>query len=687
MPRIVSPSPEILAPAGGMEQLYAAVRSGADAVYLGAADFNARRNADNFTGAQFSEAVRCCKERGVKTYITLNTLLKDAELPRFLDTLRQVAESGADAVIVQDLAAAEAVRRCCPTVKLHASTQMAVHNVSGARFLQEQGFSRVVLARELTLEEIAAIAAGTQLEIEVFVHGAHCMSASGLCYLSAVFGGRSGNRGLCAQPCRLDFHSGERPFALSLKDMSLLGHLRELADAGVCSFKIEGRMKRPEYCAAAVRACIAARNGESYDEETLRRVFSRDGFTDGYLAGRRDLAMFGSRSREDVTAAAGVFGQLQALYKDEPKRAAVEMKFFAVAKEPSRLTLTDGAHTVTVTGAVPEPARTRPLDAETCSRLLTKLGGTPYVCSAPVCEIGEGLTLSAAAVNALRRDGIAALSDARAALRHPFSEAAASALLQPAAPRLPVSPALRLRFETAEQAFFPAKAERVILPLRELLSAPQLLDGSAGKLAAELPVLLYPGDEEKTLTQLCALKEKGLQYALCENVGAAALAQKAGLTPLGGMHLNIMNAAAVGAYKALGVKDLTLSFELNFRETPAPIEGCRTGIVAYGYLPLMRLRNCPAKKAAGCAGCGGRPFLTDRRGTAFPMVCADKKYSTLLNSVPLYTGDLKMPPLDFYTLYFTVESPETCRKVTADFLARRPFAGEKTAGLYLRKVL
>ena len=297
--------PQILAPVGGQEQLEAAVRCGADAVYLGTKGFNARRNAANFGDTELDGAVRLCRTRGVKVYVTVNTMVLDAELASLEETADEVARSGADGVILQDMAAARLFERRWPQIHRVASTQTAVHNTDGARFLEDAGFQSFVLARELSLAEMEKILNAVRIPAEAFVHGAHCMCVSGMCYLSSVLGGRSGNRGLCAQPCRLDWRCGGGDHVLSLKDMSLMKHIRELADIGVETLKIEGRMKRPEYVAAAVTACRAARDGEPYDETALRAVFSRSGFTDGYLTGRPDADMFGFRTKEDVTGADG----------------------------------------------------------------------------------------------------------------------------------------------------------------------------------------------------------------------------------------------------------------------------------------------------------------------------------------------------------------------------------------------
>ena len=256
---------EILAPCGGEDSLPAALNSGADAVYLGVTAFSARRNAKNFDLGALSDAVRLCHISGVKVYVTLNTLVFDDELTGLAAAAAGIEKSGADGVIVQDLGAAQVIHKAAPSLRLHASTQMTVTSAAGAEFARKHGFSRVVLAREMSFEEIEHVVKNVDIETEVFVHGALCVCVSGQCLMSAVYGGRSGNRGLCAQPCRLDFTYGDRHSVLSLKDLSIIEHLPELDRIGVTSAKIEGRMKRPEYVAAAVTACRNVLDGKKPD--------------------------------------------------------------------------------------------------------------------------------------------------------------------------------------------------------------------------------------------------------------------------------------------------------------------------------------------------------------------------------------------------------------------------------------
>lgn len=677
--------PEILAPAGGPEQLQAAVRSGADAVYLGTSTLNARRNAKNFNSEELLDAVRYCHAYGVKVYVTLNTLVADTELKEVENGLQTIANCGVDAVIVQDLAVADLVKKCCPTLPLHASTQMSIHNTAGAKQLEELGFRRIVTARELTLEEIRMIADSVSCEIEAFVHGAHCMSVSGMCYYSAMLGSRSGNRGLCAQPCRLDFVNPHgRHFALSLKDMSLLAHLQDMEKAGVASFKIEGRMKRPEYVAAAVTACRAAANGEPYDLETLKNVFSRSGFTDGYLTGKRDVSMFGFRTKDDVTAMPTVFGQLANLYRAERQNIAVTGRFEMKNGLPCQLTLSDETHTVTATGDMPQTAINRPLDKESAFRSLAKLGGTPFYMTDLACELDEGLMLPASSLNAVRREAAQLLYDKRSEpVPHAFTphEKEEKEILQK-----PAKPILRLHFTNEEQVFHIPDGAQIVLPMDVIDRNPGLIDRFGEKLFVQIPTVVWPADEEKTKAVLSRLAQNGIADAVCDNIGAVRMCEELGFTAHGGTGLNIFNSESLSQYAKIGLADACLSFECHDNQLYDMKNEIPVGILVYGRLPLMRLRACPMKGENGCAGCDGKQVLTDRKGIEFPVLCEQKKLSILYNSVPQYLGDQMLPQTDFVSLVFTTETKEECRTATKSFMNEEYPPFKRTTGLYKRGV-
>lgn len=665
---------EILAPAGGTEQLTAAVRAGADAVYLGMGDFNARRGASNFDAEGLKNAVAYCHGRNVKVHVTVNTLVTDRELGMLFRQMRDIGDSGADAVIVQDLAVASMFKKHMPDMPLHASTQMSIHNVSGVRKAAELGFSRVVLARELSLREIEAIAAQTDTELEVFVHGALCVSVSGQCGLSSMLGGRSGNRGLCAQPCRLDFKCGKKEYALSLKDMSYINRINELEKAGVCSLKIEGRMKRPEYVAAATDACVKALRGEKPDTELLENVFSRSGFTDAYLTG--DMKdMFGHRTREDADKSAKALGKAAGLYRRERMSVPVDMHLELAAGREVKLTVSDGINSAEVYGEKPEKVSENKLRPE---QALSKTGGTPFYLRKLSAEMDEGYT---AKLNPLRKQALEELL----AIREKTAPLNFIGDFEEPERRLRSTvPAVRLRFEKAEQLFDCPEAEFICLPAEEIKQ--EHISRLGGRLAAELPRFCPPLDEPELKQALISLKEKGLEYICAENLAHVKTGEELGLKILGGFGLNILNGAALEEYRRMGVEDAVLSYETAMKDAVRMPGETRRGLIAYGYLPLMLYRSCPVKAAVGCAECGGRGSVTDRTGRKLTVLCHKRKYSSLLNPVPLYIGDKEISGVDFTLLYFTTESAEECEKAYRVYVGHEPWSAERTNGLYYREL-
>lgn len=677
---------EILAPVGADEQLKAAVRCGADAVYLGTDDFNARRNADNFKGIDLDEAVKYCKLRNVKVYVTLNTLIFDKEAEKLYKTVEAICKSGADAVIVQDFFTVKVIRDICPDMSIHASTQMAVHNVAGAKFLEELGFSRIVLARELSLSEIKEIRKNVKAELEVFVHGAHCMSASGNCYLSAMLGERSGNRGLCAQGCRLNWLSRHgREYALSLKDMSYLDSIGQLTDIGIESFKIEGRMKRPEYVAASVTSLRKALNGEFYDKETLRSVFSRSGFTDGYLKGERNLSMFGYRQKEDVTSATSVLKDLETLYKNDIHPVKATAKFTLTENEPCRLELSAEGKTVTVTGEIPETPRNAPLSYEIALRNLSKLGDTSFYLDSLDFNNDCGLTLSASSVNGVRREAVAQLE--KKLLENDLSvRSLTPETISPNTPDAPLKTRVRLeKFSQYSEIF--DNSEFIILPIDEIIRNKDAIRSISTRVIAELPQLIYPHNEQKIPEKLAEVKSLGITDGATGNIGGIRLLKDAGFIIHGTHGLNVTNTVSLDTYESFGLADATVSFELSERNINQLGGSIIRGAYVYGYLPLMLLRACPQKSEGGCGDCKGTTYLTDRKSIQFPLVCNAGEYSVLHNSVPLYIGDKNLRSLDFATLYFTVETKEECEEIYNIFLQKKIIPGKKTNGLFSRELL
>lgn len=662
--------PELLAPAGSIDALYAAVRSGADAVYMGMDRFNARRNASNFDDAAFCDAVRYCRQRGVAVHLTLNTLISDSEMAEALDCLRVACAAGVDAVIVQDIGLAKLVRKAAPDMPIHASTQMSIHSSAALPMLKEMGFSRVVLSRELSKQEMARITADAKalgIETEVFVHGALCMCLSGQCYMSAVIGQRSGNRGTCAQPCRLAFADGSYP--LSLKDMSLLEWVDELAEMGVASFKIEGRMKRPEYVAAAVSAFRSRLDSGEVDstlKNQLDTVFSRSGHTDGYYTGKLGADMFGRRTETDEAASAQSLSQIHALYRAERQSVAVDARFTLRAGQPSALTLSDGENEAAALGDEPQVAINRPLDSERAEQLCFKLGGTPFAAGKFTADIEEGLTLPASAVNELRRRAVAQLLE----LRAPKEKAFSAPKLDDISARAGKKPRLFVRFAKAEQ--IPddlSGVDRVYLPLGERM--PDL----PTEVGVELPRAMF-GREDKIRERLKGLPEK-VKFALCNNLSSLAIANEAGLSAHAGFGINIFNRVAADSVLE-SATDATLSFELTLSQARAVGVG---GIIAYGRLPLMLTRNCPSG-THNCKTCSRE--LVDRKRAVFPISCHDG-FSEIFNSLPLYLDD-RLDGFDFIELYFTDEDKARCRQVIDAFRKGERLEGEFTRGLSRRGV-
>ena len=692
---------ELLAPAGSMEALRAAVCNGADAVYLGADTFNARMNARNFSAADLQEAVVYCHVRGVKVHLTLNTLVLDREMPRAAELIRMAASCGVDAFIVQDLGMVSLCRQLAPDVPIHASTQMSIHSLEGVLEAAALGCSRVVLARELPAEEIAHICKKSPVEIEVFVHGALCMCYSGQCYLSAVIGRRSGNRGQCAQPCRLPYGYGRfesTRYPLSLKDNCLAGELDELRRMGVASIKIEGRMKRPEYVAIVTRAYRTVLNGGKLmpsDLQELETAFSRQGFTDGYFRGQTGSDMFGRRQEGEDTA--DLFASARATYEQgEPQRIGV--RFYAMIRrgEPAQLAVEDPDGNLCRTrGPVPEQAVYRSLTPQDLEQQLKKTGGTPYLCTAVRSSLDPDLMLPASAINAMRRDVIAELT----AKRGRAAPARLNAYDEP--PRydgIAGEPQLTIAVRTAGQItsrMLSMKPTVLYVPLSELAEHPDLPQrvGVETQLAAILPRVIWSGELAPVARQLRTVYEMGVRQVLAGNLGQLHIARAAGFAVRGDFGLNIVNSRAMRYLREQGLDSQLLSFELTLPQIRDISKAVPAELLIYGRLPLMLMENCVMKNRTGICACQtGTVRLVDRVGEEFPIVkdpgtCRN----VLLNGKKLYLLDkkdaLRGMGLWALRLQFTTENPGEIDKVLMDYQGRAVFdAGSYTRGLYSRGV-
>lgn len=660
---------EILSPAGNMESLVAAVRSGANAVYLGTKGINARRGATNFDFDELKEAVAYCHQRNVKAYLALNILVSDSEMKLAYDTVSEAMNANVDGFIVQDLGLAKMIHKHFPSARLHASTQCSVNSPSGFKALEKLGFVRAVIPREMSLEEIKKIKASTNMELEMFVHGALCMCVSGQCYLSAMLGGRSGNRGLCAQPCRLSFSAdGSKSCDLSLKDLSLISNIKEIEEAGVVSLKIEGRMKRPEYVAAAVTSCKKAIDNiySPKDEEILKSVFSRTGFTDGYFTGLRN-DMFGTRQKEDVVAAKDVLKELSHLYDNENPLVPISLKFSCKAGENAKLTATALGKTVTVTGDTPEKAINKPMTKEVLEGRLGKFGNTQFYLDDIDIDLDDGLIIPASSINAMRRDAVAMLNEQEkpAFEQLPFEYETSS--------KAESTPYFTARFLDPEAIPDRHPFKRIFIPVWS--SDEDFVDNRAG---VEIPRGLF-GKEEKLTKQLEHLRKIGVKNALCSNLGAYELAESLGFKVFGDFGLNVFNTNTAGM-----INSPILSFELTLEQINK-IGKEDTGIIGYGNLPLMITRNCPIKNHIGCQNCEGT--LTDRKGFKFPVICTSYPCVEILNPLPLYMGDrLKEVKADFIHFYFTTENRTQVEKIIKLYETGGKMEEKYTRGLYYRGV-
>lgn len=661
--------PEILAPAGSMESLIAAVRCGANAVYLGTKGINARRGATNFTFEELKQAVEYCHARDVKIYLALNILISDSERELAYKTVEAGLSLGVDAFIIQDLGLAKIIHSHFPTARMHASTQCSVNSPEGFKALEKMGFVRAVLPREMSLDEIREIRQATDMELEMFVHGALCMCVSGQCYLSAMLGGRSGNRGLCAQPCRLGFSAdASRSCDLSLKDLSLIGNINEIAQAGVVSLKIEGRMKRPEYVAAAVSSCKKAIDGEysASDENTLKSVFSRTGFTDGYFTGERE-DMFGTRQKEDVVAAKDVLKELSHLYDNENPLVPIDIEFICKANRKAELTARALGKTVTVTGTVPETAINKPMTEDSVASRLAKFGNTQFYLKNIKIDLDDGLILPASVINSMRREAVEMLDKVEI---QPFTQMPYKAEKYK---EKDCTPYYTARFLNPDSIPDKHPFKRIFIPIWS--SDEDFVDNRAG---VEVPRGLF-GMEEKLAKRLEHLKKIGVRKALCSNLGAYSLAQKMGFEVYGDFGLNIFNSESAQLFNSP-----ILSFEATLEQTNR-IGAKDTGIIGYGYLPLMLTRNCPIKNHLGCSRCTGK--LTDRKGFEFKVKCSPYPCVEVLNPVPVYMGDRqKEIKTDFIHFYFTDESKNQVEQIINLFKTGGQFDGKYTRGLTYRGV-
>ena len=691
---------ELLSPAGSPEAVIAAVQNGADAVYLGFGDFNARRSAHNFTPDEFEKAVRYCRLRNCKVYVTLNTLVNDREMTAAVNAARMASEKGADAILVQDFGLAKVLRRTVPDIPLHASTQMSIHNLAGAEAAAQLGMTRIVLARELSLEEIRFISKHCSTETEVFVHGALCFCHSGQCYMSAMIGRRSGNRGMCAQPCRMQYSLGGRmdDYPLSLKDNCLANRLQALEEAGVACVKIEGRMKRPEYTGIVTgvysKLLKEKRNPTPDEMELLARTFSRQGFTQGYLDGDKS-DMFGIKAEPDE--------EIDSLYADARKAYStgevrrVPIHFYSLVEKGERakaIAFDDNGNRAAAFGPVPERAKRQGVTANYIIEQMYKTGGTPFTVVENQAKADEGLFLPAAEINELRRKLISELSEKR--MTPPQRRSFA----------MPVAPEDRGRRGEPEAIFQITTAEQLTPELAAL--KPHFLYAPAAVMAenyssvlpfltggttpvAVLPRVITDDETEEIFSTLEKLHEYGVNQALIGNIGHVALAKQAGMEVRGDFGLNAFNSQTLDVLRAAGFLSATASFELRIQQIRNMQKPLDTEMIIYGRLPVMVSDQCIIRQSSGRCNCQVPGQLADRTGSVFPVMKEFGCRNVIYNAHKLFLADRRDELLSAglwgMRLLFTTESARECVEVAKAYLGMTDYQPNMlTRGLYYRGV-
>lgn len=695
---------ELMSPAGSLEGIYAAARSGADAIYFGGGKFNARRNAKNLSEEELETAIKYLRLRGKKSYITVNTLATDRELKELLPFLQFLNNVGASAVIVQDLAVAKILQTAFPDMPIHASTQMTVHNLAGALAAAKLGFSRVVLSRELPASEIQFITENCGIETEIFCHGALCMSYSGQCYMSAAIGGRSGNRGLCAQPCRMQYSfPGEKSGAhLSLKDLCLAPYLNQIADLGVSCVKIEGRMKRPEYTAYVTqvyRKAIDSGLPPSKEEmDNLALLFSRDGFTDGYFSDKKGPHMFGMREETQPKELKALYKEAQQLYiGEEAGTVPITMHFEAQAGRPMLLAcITGDGEKYSCEGVVPEKANFKPTSAADVQANLEKTGGTVFYAQEMEVFVDDGLKIPLSAVNAMRRQGLEALAAQRKvppARRNLEWNEGFSRGNVAEKPQTIYSFLYKWQITPEILALKPAY---VYLPLDEIVANSAFckeLCKSGVKLGAVLNRIIFDREWVAVVEKLDKARKIGACAIVCTNLGHVTLLADVGMELRGDFGLNIYNSQAMKQYKALGLQCQTLSVELNFPQIRDISKCCDTELIVYGRLPLMITESCAIKNHRGnaCNCKQGEHSIQDKTGRSFPLVSAEGCRNTVYNSEPIFLADKQSSfdniGLTYIRLNFTLEGAAECLKIAKSYDGSTGYTPEVfTRGMYSRGV-
>jgi len=732
--------PELLAPAGSDESLRAALAAGADAVYFGGTMFSNRMRAKNFTNESIGDAVKRVHDLGAKAYITINTRVRDREYDELL-SLAEAVLGGArdeicDAIIIADFGAASLIKKKFPHAVLHASTQTSLSSPEDLAAISKMGFSRLVLPRELSADEIRMLCRTSQLELEMFLHGAHCVSCSGQCLMSFIMGGRSGNRGECAQPCRLpysvtDFGGGKNPspYPLSPADMCLAGRITDVLSLGIASLKLEGRLKPASYVYGVTKIYRTlideGRNADASEIRALEDLFAR-GFTDGYyrnsyagMGGKQATEKFDSTSSQKELNRAiedGLSARREAI--ENSKIRPITARFTALPNEPMMLTLEADGVSVVAHGEIPQAAIGSPMTESSAAKNLTKLGGTGFSLEASdiSAEISDGLWVPISALNELRRRAVSELAEKIGKISHEsteISDASGNAEnkenTENKHTKIDKKPTSRggvakkgekiAEFAASDAILSASDAEKArIFDYFDAVFVPHsdygevirhLSNEHARMLGAVLPVLLPSAEEaEEIFGKLSAL---GCRRVMAHTPGQIRMAEKFGMEADASFRTNVTNTAAMDHYISIGARSVTISPELPSSVAPK-IGG---GVIIYGRLPLMTLSRCVI-----CGGkckkgnIGGRVIyprtarphsckgeLIDRKGERFPVISNSDCVNVVYNSHPYWMADKLTSAVENDSAHllfmFTDEDPAEIIGVIDGYIMRRARSGRR----------
>lgn len=710
---------ELLAPAGSFESLRAAVNAGADAVYIGGTRFGARAYAENPDEKGLCEAIEFAHLHGCDLYLTVNTLLKDAELSELGAYLKPYYESGLDAVIVQDMGVFSYIRENFPDLPIHASTQMTVLGAEGAELLKKQGATRVVTARELSLQEIRRIHDTVDVEIESFIHGALCYCYSGQCLMSSMFGGRSGNRGRCAQPCRLPYQlkgdgkllgkKGEE-YILSPKDMCTIEILPEILEAGVCSLKIEGRMKRPEYTAGVVRVYrkyldrYLEYGAEKYhvdpkDYGELQALYNRGGFSRGYYQvhnGREMISLTrpshfeekGKKAMQEKQRYEALLQEIKKEYLDKDKKETIEGNFHISLDGPSELTVRYRDAEVRVEGEPGQVPKNQPMTEADIRKQLQKTGDTPFVFGKLTIQMDGDIFCPNGQLNRMRREALERLTErctagarrAAGEVREPLASEATGEQAGKKAQK-PTQFPLRVQLERAdylnEALDFPeVKAIYLTsekLDFEKLPEYVQACHGAEKECLLVLPTIFRTPARRWFEERLELIKNAGLDGLVLKNLEELEFVKEQGLElPLIGDHnLYSWNRETGAFWEKEGIARQTLPLELNDRELRERGAG-DAELIAYGYLPLMTTAGCLHRTVERCDHKETVRMLVDRYKKEFPAVNYCRYcYNVIYNSEPLSLlnnkEEIERLSPESLRLCFTLESRKEIRRILTDY--------------------